>query len=68
MSLAKELRNRITHPKGSADLAITDDDLLLAEEVAAWFGQTHESLLLALTEKMLRVEAGEDTWPHGAPT
>lgn len=64
---AKAVRNNITHPKSAAHLSVSDDDLILVEGAAAWFGETHESLVDALKAKVERVQRGEDVWPHGAP-
>ena len=34
-----KLRNRITHPKQTTDILISDDELQLAVDVNAWFNQ-----------------------------
>ncbi|KUJ51825.1 hypothetical protein [Chryseobacterium sp. JAH] len=35
--IAKNVRNRITHPKNEKDMIISDDEILICEEVCSWF-------------------------------
>ncbi|MGV0827817.1 hypothetical protein ACTS9C_02835 [Empedobacter brevis] len=34
---AKSIRNRITHPKNENDMIISDDEIIICEEVCSWF-------------------------------
>jgi hypothetical protein len=34
---AKNIRNRITHPKSEIDMIISDDEIVICEEVCSWF-------------------------------
>jgi hypothetical protein len=41
----KKLRDRLTHPKSSADLQLSDRDLEIAMKAATWFKSTVQTLL-----------------------
>jgi hypothetical protein len=47
MSKYKKLRDRLTHPKSSADLQLSDSDLEIAMKATAWFKSTVQNLLKA---------------------
>ena len=47
---AVKIRNRITHPKRSADLTITDEDLTKIGEASAWYKDSIVALLKSCSE------------------
>lgn len=47
--IAKNIRNRITHPKNETDLNISDEEILICEAVSSWFSYlVYECFMLFL--------------------
>jgi hypothetical protein len=49
---ALKVRNRLTHPKSTGDVLVSDQDMLYAESAAMWFVSSSEAIQRAMNEKM----------------
>jgi hypothetical protein len=49
---AAEIRNRVTHPKCSRDLDLSDDDLAKIREAAEWYFPTRDRLVAQATAEL----------------
>jgi hypothetical protein len=47
---ALKIRHRITHPKNITDIEVTDKEILIVAEVAAWFSKQTENIGELITE------------------
>lgn len=48
---AQNIRNRITHPKKSADLIVSDQDIVVVGNAAHWYEQTTHTCTTEIVEK-----------------
>lgn len=49
---ALKVRNRLTHPKSTSDVLVSDQDMSYAENAAIWFVKSSDEVQRAMIEKM----------------
>jgi hypothetical protein len=64
---ALKIRNRLTHPKSTGDVAVSDQDMSYAEKAAIWFVKSSVEMQNAMNEEMkAKIEAKKRRQTSGA--
>jgi len=48
---AIEVRNRITHPKDTADLQVSDNEIAVCKRVCGWFNERIADFIAGITKQ-----------------
>lgn len=57
---ALKVRNRLTHPKSTSDVLVSDQDMSYAENAAIWFVRSSDEIQRAMIEEMkVKIQAKE---------
>ena len=51
LKIAKEIRNRLTHPKQVSDLTISDKEIYICQKVCGWFIEKTQSAIELMVQK-----------------